>query len=130
MRMMAAARRGVKVRFVVPAESNVWATAAALDYWKPELLAAGVEVWEHPVLAHAKVVLADDRVLIGTTNLDAWALYRNWEAGLLFEDASIAETVRRDLFDRDVAASRLAEARIDPLRRAGGWLMATISPLL
>lgn len=129
-RMMAAAQRGVKVRFVVPAESNVWATAAALDYWVPELQAAGVEVWEHPILAHAKVVLADDRVLIGTTNLDAWALYRNWEAGLLFEDARVAETVRRDLFDRDVAVSQLADARISPFRRAGGWLMATISPLL
>jgi cardiolipin synthase A/B len=129
-RMMAAAQRGVKVRFVVPAESNVWATAAALDYWMPELQAAGIEVWEHPILAHAKVVLADDRVLIGTTNLDAWALYRNWETGLLFEDARVAETVRRDLFDRDVAVSRLADTRINPFRRAGGWLMATISPLL
>jgi cardiolipin synthase len=129
-RMMDAARRGVKVRFVVPAESNVWATSAALEHWYPDFQAAGVEVWLHPVLPHAKVVLADDRVLIGTTNLDAWALYRNWEIGLLFEDAAVADTVRRELFDRAVARSRPAEIVSNPLLRARNWLMALISPLL
>lgn len=129
-RLMAAARRGVQVRLVVPARSNVWAAAAALEHWYPDLQATGVEVWLHPVLPHAKIVLADDRVLIGTTNLDAWALYRNWEAGLLFEDAAIAETVRRDLFDPDVAASQPAQPRTNPLVRARNWLLALISPLL
>jgi cardiolipin synthase A/B len=129
-RLMAAARRGIQVRFVVPAESNVWATAGALEYWYEDLLAAGVEVWEHPVLPHAKVVLADERVLVGTTNLDAWALYRNWEVGLLFDDAGVAQTVRRDLFDRDVAASRPARPPTNPLIRARNWLLALISPLL
>jgi cardiolipin synthase len=129
-RLMAAARRGVKVRFVVPAESNVWATSAALEHWYPDFQAAGVEIWLCPVLPHAKVVLADDRVLIGTTNLDAWALYRNWEIGLLFEDAGVAETVRRELFDRDVPRSRPAEIVSNPLLRARNWLMSLVSPLL
>ena len=129
-RLMAAARRGVQVRLVVPAESNVWAAAGALEHWYPDLQDAGVEVWLHPVLPHAKVVLADDRVLVGTTNLDAWALYRNWEIGLLVEDAAIADSVRRDLFDPDVAASRRAEPRANPLIRARNWLLALISPLL
>jgi cardiolipin synthase len=129
-RMMAAARRGVKVRFVVPADSNVPALAGALEHWYPDLQAAGVQVWEHPVLPHAKVVLADDRVLIGTTNLDAWALYRNWEIGLLFEDAAIADTVQRQLFDPDVAESRPAEPQTNPFVRAINWVLALISPLL
>ncbi|MDP8921492.1 MAG: phosphatidylserine/phosphatidylglycerophosphate/cardiolipin synthase family protein [Chloroflexota bacterium] len=129
-RMIAAARRGVKVRFVVPAESNVWATQGALEHWYPDFQATGVELWEYRPLPHAKVVLADDRVLVGTTNLDAWALYRNWEVGLLFEDAGVAETVHRELFDRDVAASRPAEIPTNPLIRARNWLLALISPLL
>ena len=129
-RLMAAARRGVQVRLVVPAQSNVWATAAALEHWYPDLQAAGVEVWLHPVLPHAKVVLADDRVLISTTNLDAWALYRNWESGLLFEDAATAETVRRDLFDPDVARAHPAQPRTNLLIRTRNWLLALLSPLL
>jgi cardiolipin synthase len=128
--MMAAARRGVRVRFIVPAESNVPAIAGALEHWYPDLQAAGVEVWEHPILPHAKVVLADDRVLIGTTNLDAWALYRNWEIGLLFDDAATADTVEHALFDPDVARSQPAEPQTNPLVRAINWLLALISPLL
>lgn len=67
---------------------------------------------------------------IGTTNLDAWALYRNWEAGLLFEDEVAAETVRHDLFDRDVAVSRPARRQTNPLILPAEWLMALISPIL
>jgi len=129
-RMMAAARRGVKVRFVVPARSNVPPIAWALEHWYPDLEAAGVEVWGYPTMAHAKVVLADDRVLIGTTNLDAWALYRNWEVGLLFEDKAIADTVQRQLFDPDVARSQPAQPATNPLTRAVDWLFALMSPLL
>jgi uncharacterized membrane protein YvlD (DUF360 family) len=101
-----------------------------LEHRFEDLLAAGVEVWQHPVLPHAKVVLADERVLVGTTNLDAWALYRNWEVGLLLDDAGVAETVRRELFDPDVAASRPARPPTNPLVRARNWLLALISPLL
>ena len=86
-KMMAASRRGVKVRFVVPAASNNLPTAYALEHYFAQFQEAGVEVWLHPILPHCKVVLADDRVLVGTTNLDAWALYHNWEIGLFFEDA-------------------------------------------
>jgi cardiolipin synthase A/B len=129
-KMMAASRRGVKVRFVVPAASNNKLTAYALEHYFAQFQAAGMEVWLHPILPHCKVVLADDRVLVGTTNLDAWALYRNWESGLLVEDAAAAETVRRQLFDPDVAASRPAEPRSNPLIRARNWLLALISPLL
>ena len=129
-RIMAAARRGVTVRFIVPARSNVPPIAWALEHWYPDLQAAGVEVWGYPTMAHAKVVLADDRVLIGTTNLDAWALYRNWEVGLLFEDKAIADTVQRELFDPDVAQSQPAQPATNPLARAVDWLFALMSPIL
>ena len=129
-RMMDAARRGVKVRFVDPPSRTSGRPPPRSNTGTRTSRPTGVEVWLHPVLPHAKVVLADDRVLIGTTNLDAWALYRNWEMGLLFEDAAVAETVRRELFDRDVAASRPAERQSDTLIRARNWFMALISPLL
>jgi cardiolipin synthase len=129
-KMVAAARRGVKVRFVVPAQSNNPPTAAALEHYYGDFQEAGVEVWLHPILAHAKVVLSDDRVLVGTTNLDAWALYRNWEIGLFFEDASVAEQFRTKLFDPDVARSTLAVPPTNPLIRLRNWFLAFIGPLL
>ena len=129
-KMMAAAQRGVKVRFVVPAASNNLMTAYALEHYFAQFQAAGVEVWLHPVLPHCKVVLADDRVLVGTTNLDAWALYRNWEIGLFFEDAGVAETFRTDLFDVDIARSTPAVPPTNPLIRLRNSIFALASPLL
>jgi cardiolipin synthase len=129
-RLMAAARRGVAVRFVAPASSNNWATAGAFEHYIPELQAAGVEVWLHPVFPHAKVVLADDRVLVGSTNLDAWALYHNWEIGMLIDDAAVAETFRQRLFDVDVARSEPATPATNPLIRAKNWVLATLGPFI
>ena len=79
-RMLAAARRGVKVRVVVSAEIEHLAGhgGAEAPVRRPD--AAGAEVWELPgTVVHAKVVIADDVVSFGTVNLDAWALYRNSE---------------------------------------------------
>jgi cardiolipin synthase A/B len=129
-KMMAASRRGVKVRFVVPAASNNRLTAYALEHYFAQFQAAGVEVWLHPILPHCKVVLADDRVLAGTTNLDAWALYRNWEIGLFFEDAGVAETFRTNLFDVDIARSIAAVPPTDRHVRLRNWLFSLASPWL
>ena len=79
-RILAAARRGVKVRIVVSETSNNKQATAALKHRYADLLAAGVEIWELPgTVVHAKVVIADDVVSFGTVNLDSWALYRNSE---------------------------------------------------
>jgi cardiolipin synthase len=129
-KMMAAAQRGVRVRFVAPAASNNPPTAYALEHYLAQFQEAGVEVWLHPVLPHCKVVLSDDRVLVGTTNLDAWALYHNWEIGLFFEDAGVAETFRSELFDVDVARSTPAIPPSNPVIRLRNWLFSLASPLL
>src|SRR5215204_2326709 len=129
-KMMAASRRGVKVRFVVPAVSNNPPTAYALEHYFGQFQEAGVEVWLHPILPHCKVVLADDRVLVGTTNLDAWALYRNWEVGLFFEDAGVAEVFRTRLFDVDIARSTLAVPPTNLLVRLRNGIFSLASPLL
>ena len=85
-RIVAAARRGVKVRVVVSQVSNNAQATAALKHHYPELSEAGAEVWELPgTVVHAKVVVADDVVSFGTVNLDAWALYRNSEIMIIAE---------------------------------------------
>jgi cardiolipin synthase len=129
-RILDAARRGVQVRFVAPANSRNWATAGAFSHYVAQLQDAGVEVWLHPVFPHAKAVLADDRVLIGSTNLDAWALYRNWEIGILVEDATFADRVRRELFDVDISRSQLADPSSNAIVRGKDWLLAAIGPLI
>jgi len=113
-RIVAAAKRGVKARLVVSAESNNVPADAALQYQYDRLLAAGVEIWEYPGTMHAKVTVADDVAIVGTLNYDAWAMYRNLEMVLLIEDATIAQQIRTQYVDVDIARS-------GPPDLADGW---------
>jgi cardiolipin synthase A/B len=109
-RILAAARRGVRVRIVLAARGNSALAAAAARHRYAELRAAGAEVWELPgCVVHAKVVVADDLVSIGTVNLDAWALYRNSEIALLARSPELAALVEERLFGPDIARSARPE---------------------
>jgi cardiolipin synthase len=109
-RILAAARRGVRVRVVVSQASNNAMATAALRHRYADLHAAGVEVWELPgTVVHAKVVVADDVVSFGTVNLDAWALYRNSEIMLLAHSAELAALLEERLFAPDIARCRRGE---------------------
>ena len=91
-RLIAAAERGVHVRVVVAETSNNKYAEAGLSHHYRDLIDAGVEMWEYPnAVVHAKIVVADDTVQFGTLNLDAWALYRDFEFGMIVEDAATAE---------------------------------------
>lgn len=129
--ILAAARRGVRVRLVVAdqAHANAMTYGAFLHHYD-ELLGAGVEIWEYPAVVHAKVVVADDRALVGTLNFDSWALYRNPEIGLLFEDASVAEQFRSVLFEPDIAASRPGTAAVGRFKRARNRIYARANYVL
>ena len=105
-RILAVARRGVRVRLVVSETSNNTQATAALRHRYDDLLAAGVEIWELPgTVVHAKVVVADDVVSFGTVNLDSWALYRNSEIAMIARSAATATLLEERLFEPDIARS-------------------------
>ncbi len=71
-RLVRAARRGVDVRLLMPARSDVPLATHAIRGLYPRLQRAGVRIfeWERSVL-HAKLALVDDRTtLVGSFNLD------------------------------------------------------------
>jgi cardiolipin synthase A/B len=121
-RILAAARRGVKVRLVVSETSNNPPATAALEHHYGELIAAGVEIWELPgTVVHAKVVVADDVVSFGTLNLDAWALYRDAEIAMVARSAEAATLFEERLFEPDIARSTLGEPRTGTRERLESW---------
>ena len=109
-RIVDAGERGVDVRVVLPGESNVTQARDAAEHNYGDLFDAGVEVYEHETIIHSKVIIADNRVVIGTINFDSWALYRNHEIALLFEDAGVADDARGVLVED--AISRSAPAKL------------------
>lgn len=108
-RVVAAAERGVDVRVLVSEESNSAAAQRATEHFYSSMIDAGVEIWEYPdAVVHAKVVVADDVVHVGTLNLDAWSLYRDFEVALVAESPAVAEMFRERIFGPDYAISTLA----------------------
>ena len=106
-----AARRGVDVRLVLPGFSDFWAPVYAGRSHYPELLDAGVRIYEwHDALMHAKTAVIDSSwSSVGSTNLDWRSFVHNYEADLIIHDAGIARALERR-FELDVQAAR----RIDP----------------
>jgi cardiolipin synthase len=125
-----AARRGVDVRVIVPADPRSLPASAAVRHWFQALHDAGADVREHPQMAHAKVVLADDTVLAGTANLDALSLRQNWEMQLRIKDAGVAAHVARELFDRDLELAAPARMPSGWRQRATNALWSALSPVL
>lgn len=95
-------RRGVDVRLLLPgAHTDHPAVRHAGRRFYSDLLRAGVRIFEYqPRFLHAKTVLCDDWVSIGSSNLDRWNLHWNLEANQEMNDAVLAEAAR-SMFEED-----------------------------
>ena len=74
--------RGVDVRLMLPAHSDVRLVRYAARSYYPELLEVGARIFEYqPSMLHAKVMVFDDNLaVIGSANLDARSFRLNFEA--------------------------------------------------
>lgn len=91
--------RGIDVRIATSRDSNNVPGAWAIRHHYQRMFDVGVGVYETPGVLHAKVTVADDAVIIGSLNYDAWSLYRNLELSLLFEDAATADRVVAEIVE-------------------------------
>jgi cardiolipin synthase A/B len=92
MALALAARRGVVVNLVLPAQSNHRLADIARHAPLRELVAAGAHVWLLPQMVHAKAVLIDhDLALVGSANLDERSLFLNYELMVAFYDPPVVQ---------------------------------------
>ena len=87
-----AAMRGVDVRIVIPARSDVPLTQyAGRAFWEP-LLESGVRLYEfQPRILHAKLLLVDHRtVVMGSANMDVRSFRLNFEANAIMESPTLS----------------------------------------
>src|SRR5690606_20450299 len=79
-----AARRGVKVRLIVPEKVDSFLVRHASRSYFSDLLAAGVEIYQYEQdLLHSKCVVIDESLaFFGTVNLDLRSLWLNFEMTL------------------------------------------------
>jgi len=97
-----AARRGVDVRLMLPGPyTDHPAVRHAGRRFYTGLLRAGIRIFEYqPRFLHAKTMLCDDWVSIGSSNLDRWNLRWNLEANQEIEHAVFGNAVKA-MFDED-----------------------------
>ena len=101
-----AARAGIDVRLLLPGPvtDHPGARYVSRRYYG-RLLRSGVRIYEYmPRFFHAKTVLCDDWVTIGSSNYDRWNLQWNLEANQEIDDQRLASTAAA-MFVNDFAAS-------------------------
>jgi cardiolipin synthase A/B len=130
-RIEAAARRGVAVRLVVPADPNNWACGAAERFHHRRLLDAGVRILEYPTMVHAKAFVRDgEDVLAGTCNLEAWSLKRFFELDVRVRSAELARQFADDFFGPAEEVSGPGTVPSGAKERAKAAAFAALSPFL
>lgn len=84
-----------RARVVTAARSDNTSTIAAARFTYKRLLRRGVDVFEYiPSKLHTKLVVMDDIVHVGSSNLDIRSLYLNMELMLRVDDPEFAKMMR------------------------------------
>lgn len=105
--LVKAARRGVRVRVLVPGaiDHNIVRQASRRQFGK--MLRTGIEIYEYtPALLHSKTIVIDGVwATIGSTNLDNRSFAVNDELNLIVYNRRVAQRLER-IFAEDVAVSK------------------------
>ena len=133
------ARRGGTVQLILPGKCDVLVSQLAGQSLYRRLLKAGVSIYEYqPQILHAKLIIADDVVYVGSANLDPRSLGLNYELMLRFEQKAMADQARA-IFSKSLASCRpitgpewsLSRTIWRRLRqRWAYWLLVRIDPYL
>jgi cardiolipin synthase A/B len=105
--LKAAARRGVDVRVLLPSHSDVNAVLAVQRSYYPELLRAGIKVYERgDGIVHSKSMVIDDVwSLVGSSNFDQRSVLFNDEVDAVVLGKHTADQIRQNL-ESDMARAR------------------------
>src|SRR5262249_7612358 len=105
------ARRGGSVQLILAGKSDVLISQLAGRSLYRRFLRPGVEIYEYqPQVLHAKLIIVDDIVYVGSSNLDQRSLQINYELMIRFQSREIANQAR-EVFAKDLKHSQQIELR-------------------
>jgi len=112
--LLRVAQRGGRVQMILAGKSDVLLSQLAGQSLYRRFLRAGVQIHEYtPQILHAKLIVIDDVVYVGSSNLDQRSLNINYELMVRFENKEMAAQAR------EVFASTLKHCRHITLE---GWI--------
>jgi cardiolipin synthase len=114
-----AARRNVDVRILVPGRSDIFFMPLAMAGFYKSLLKNGARIFEYGrSILHAKTMILDDSVIVGSTNLNHRSMIHDLEI-----DVSIQTTEARHRVEEDflVDLANAAEITMQELAERAAW---------
>jgi cardiolipin synthase len=107
--LMEVVQRGGNVQLILAGKSDVLLSQLAARSLYRRILKSGVEIHEYePQILHAKLIIVDDVVYIGSSNLDKRSLQINYELMIRFDHPEIAKQAR-EVFAGTLKHSRKIE---------------------
>lgn len=99
-------KKGVEVIAIFPSKSDFIGVQLAMEGGYESLLKSGVQIYQYqPAMLHAKVLITDDRVMIGSSNMNSRSLFLDLEV-----DVEITHPENRKLaihqFETDLSRSK------------------------
>ena len=132
-------RRGGTVQMILPGKSDVLVSQLAGRSLYRRFLKAGVQIHEYqPQVLHAKLIIADDVVYVGSANLDPRSLDINYELMIRFDHRDMAAQARNIFADRLAHCRQITREEWRKSRtiwrrlkqRWAYWLLVRIDPYL
>lgn len=125
-----AAKRGVDVKIIIPHipdKKYAFEVSKAFAY---VLKKSGIEIYEYiPGFMHAKTLICDDKVFLGSYNLDYRSTHFNYECGVMF-GKDVAQKVEKDFECSLALSSPVNEAKPSYIKRFYRFLLRFFSPLI
>jgi len=88
-------RRGGTVELILAGKSDVLVSQLAAQSLYRRILRVGMKIFEYePQILHAKLIVIDDVVYVGSANLDQRSLQLNYELMIRFQDGAFADQAR------------------------------------
>lgn len=125
-----AARRGVDIRVILP---HIPDKPYAFELSKASaqsLISSGVKFYEFtPGFMHAKAIICDNEVFLGSYNFDFRSMRLNYECGIMF-NGSLCDEVEQDFLECLSLSEPLSEGKISPARRFSHFILRLFAPLI
>lgn len=134
--LIIAAKSGVDIQIIVPGKPDKFLVKLATQSYYSILLKNGIKISEYQNgFMHAKKMIVDDEVVIlGTTNLDMRSLNLNFEINLVFSDGDKSIERFMQIYTSELIDSKdilLAQHNKRSLfYKVGGVVMRLFAPLL
>jgi len=103
--LVAARRRGVDVRVVLPSDSDLGLGDSSNMVTANILIANGVRVFVYPGMTHVKAAVIDGWACLGSANFNKLSFRRNIETNIATSDPRFVGELNHQLFEHDFAVS-------------------------